>query len=271
MGSPACGSWTTIGLRERQEDRFVAGRKMANGHHVYGVFDGHGGDSVSTRLETDLVAHLDEAVSRRVSDTQALETALTMIDDSLVDAASVGSTATVVVLGDDEITCANCGDSRAVLMRAGGLAVELSRDHSLNREDEHDRIRGVGGIITGSHGMYRVVGMLNMSRSIGDKDLRCMGVIPVPEFVTARRTPEDRYVIIASDGLWDVVTSQGAADLLSKIVERCIEKGCKAFAIPHIAAKVLGAHALRCGTRDNVTVLVVDVGGGLGPSLHTPI
>ncbi|KAI3762512.1 hypothetical protein L1987_52942 [Smallanthus sonchifolius] len=77
---------------------------------------------------------------------------------------SMGSTAVVAVVSDDEIVVANCGDSRAVLSR-GGAVVPLSNDHKPDRPDELERIEDSGGRVVNWNGQ-RVLGILSTSRSI---------------------------------------------------------------------------------------------------------
>merc|ERR1719203_773643 len=84
---------------------------------------------------------------------------------------SVGCTAVCVLLSETEVLCANAGDSRALLCRAG-KAVELSHDHKPNDEPERKRIEAAGGrveeIPVGTRMHYRINGNLNLSRAIGD-------------------------------------------------------------------------------------------------------
>merc|ERR1719379_2155644 len=79
----------------------------------------------------------------------------------------VGCTAVVCCVRRHEIICANAGDSRAVLCRAG-TAVPMSEDHKPMNPPERTRIRSAGGtLVEGPPGVYRVNGNLNLSRAIG--------------------------------------------------------------------------------------------------------
>ncbi|KAE8735259.1 putative protein phosphatase 2C 6 [Hibiscus syriacus] len=104
----------------------------------------------------------------------------------------------------------NCGDSRAVLCR-GKEPMALSVDHKPNREDEYERIEAAGGKVIQWNG-HRVFGVLAMSRSIGDRYLKPW-IIPEPEVTFVPRVKEDECLILASDGLWDVMTNKEACDL----------------------------------------------------------
>eukprot|EP00475_Leptophrys_vorax_P020636 TRINITY_DN28291_c0_g1_i1.p1 TRINITY_DN28291_c0_g1~~TRINITY_DN28291_c0_g1_i1.p1 ORF type:complete len:598 (+),score=17.20 TRINITY_DN28291_c0_g1_i1:350-2143(+) len=132
-----------------------------------------------------------------------------------LSAETVGTTSVVLVVSAHHLIVGNCGDSRAVLCR-GGKAVALSNDHKPDREDEMKRVEKAGGRVIFWNG-YRVLGVLAMSRAIGDRYLKPY-VIPEPEVTFTERTPDDELVILASDGLWDVISNEAAVD----IARRCL-------------------------------------------------
>jgi len=95
---------------------------------------------------------------------------------------SSGCTATVCVIRDSaELTVAHVGDSRALLRRKA-LAIQLTEDHEPELAKERERIEQSGGRITWSSvGRPRVNGVLEMTRSIGDVELKKSGVIAEPD------------------------------------------------------------------------------------------
>ncbi|KAL2540102.1 putative protein phosphatase 2C 75 [Abeliophyllum distichum] len=129
----------------------------------------------------------------------------------------VGSTAVVAVLTPEHIVVANCGDSRAVLCR-GGRVVPLSYDHKPDREDERARIEACGGRVVFLDGA-RVEGILAMSRAIGDRCLKPF-VISEPEISFTGRDEEDEFLILASDGLWDVMSSE----MTCEVARECLRE-----------------------------------------------
>lgn len=139
----------------------------------------------------------------------------------------VGCTAVVAVLKGGDLYIANAGDSRAVLGR-GKLAVPLSEDHKPASPSERARITNAGGFVSEVGGVTRVNGNLNLSRAIGD--LRYKGNSDVArdaQIITAepdvRRVtvmPEDRFFLMACDGIWDVLTSQQAIDFVNERLDR---------------------------------------------------
>ncbi|KAG1339245.1 hypothetical protein COCNU_04G015510 [Cocos nucifera] len=122
----------------------------------------------------------------------------------------VGSTAVVAVVGPNRIVVANCGDSRAILCR-NGIPIPLSSDHKPDRPDELERIQAAGGRVIYWDGA-RVLGVLAMSRAIGDRYLKPY-VMAEPEVTVTEREEGDECLILASDGLWDVVTNKMACDI----------------------------------------------------------
>ncbi|KAI3468536.1 hypothetical protein Pfo_025199 [Paulownia fortunei] len=128
-----------------------------------------------------------------------------------------GSTAVAVVLTEKHIVVGNCGDSRAVLYR-GGRVVPLSFDHKPDRADEKARIQASGGRVFNTD-TARVEGILAMSRAIGDSYLKPY-VISEPEVTFTRRDAEDEFLILASDGLWDVMSTEMAG----RVARECLKE-----------------------------------------------
>lgn len=170
--------------------------------------------------------------------------------------ALVGTTAVVALVGSRMIYVANCGDSRAVLCR-DGAAVPLTDDHKAAREDETARVEAAGGQILFWNGV-RVMGLLAVSRAIGDHSLRPY-VIAEPEVTIVNRHAGDELLVLASDGLWDVMSNQEACTLAKKCLLRAQQRGSSKQSAARVAATVLTRAAVDRGSRDNVTVVIVDL------------
>merc|ERR1719486_172703 len=182
-------------------------------------------------------------------------------DDFVAD--TVGCTAICVLVRKEDILAANAGDSRAVLCRAG-QAVELSFDHKPASDIEKTRIEAAGGYLEDTPGGARVNGNLNLSRAIGDLEYKKKQDLPpeaqiicsTPDFLTKEVTPEDEFIILACDGIWDVMTNQEACDFIRP---RLLEK----MELGQIAQEMLD----KCITADpqstqglgtdNMTVVIV--------------
>jgi len=134
---------------------------------------------------------------------------------------------------------ANVGDTRGVLSRSGE-AIRLSYDHKASDKEEIKRITGTGGFVINN----RVNGILAISRSLGDSSMKEF-IIGTPYTFKIDVTDKDEFLIMGSDGLWDVLEDQPAVDLI---------KDCQTA---QDASAVLLKHAMDNQSADNVTVLVV--------------
>ncbi|KAL5812841.1 hypothetical protein ACOSQ3_027791 [Xanthoceras sorbifolium] len=188
----------------------------------------------------------------------------------------VGSTAVVALLTPDHTVVANCGSSRAVLCSAG-RAIPLSVDHKLGRPDEMERISAAGGKILCNNGV-RVYGIHNLSRSLGDSFLKKL-ITSQPETTITKRVAEDEFLILANDGIWNVMSD----DFACQVVISCLHREDSPvtaledhyhWADPvnsinldeivlqsktKVAAAVLCRMAIARGSRDNISAIVVDL------------
>jgi protein phosphatase 1L len=159
---------------------------------------------------------------------------------------------------------ANIGDSRAILCR-NGQAIILSRDHKPNDPIEYQRIRQLGGTVTWDGpldrmhepipgmGCYRVNGYLALSRVIGDRWARpVVNSDPDITLITLRH-PEDEFIVVATDGLWDYMSSSDTVAFIRALLDN-VEYD--AMDRDSIATYVV-EEALRRGSDDNITVIIV--------------
>ena len=130
----------------------------------------------------------------------------------MLDSNHCGTTACVATvrreINHNVLYVANTGDTRAVLSK-NGQAERLSIDHKATNQQEIDRIKAMGGKILES----RLAGGLAITRAIGDHAYRSFGATCQPYVVRHVLRPFDRYLVMASDGVWDTVTDQQAVAL----------------------------------------------------------
>jgi protein phosphatase 1L len=158
-----------------------------------------------------------------------------------------GTTAVVGVIHGQRIYVANAGDSRGIITQKSGKVMRMSIDHKPNREDEEKRIKKLGGRVI-HWGRWRVEGVLAVSRAIGDVALQPY-VSCEPEIREKDITPEDEYLILASDGVWDVMRNEDVGRLVKDINEKDFIN----------IAKIICQEASLLGSTDNITALVVDL------------
>ena len=128
-----------------------------------------------------------------------------------------GSCLISVLIVENKIFVINCGDSRAVLgtkFKEKKVALEMSIDHKPTREDEMKRINESNGEVTDKYsGVHRVYLKnddspgLAVSRSIGDLVAHKCGVSYEPEVIEKELEPDDCFIVIGSDGIWDAMGS----------------------------------------------------------------
>lgn len=267
------GSHTDIGPRSSNEDEHIRIDDLcthlgslyswSEPSSFYAVFDGHGGPGAAAFMKNNTMKiFFEDAELPQISDVdetflQALESchrrSYLQADQALADELDVdsycGTTAlTVLVLGRN-LLVANAGDCRAVLCRKGD-AVQLSQDHRPCCQMEKNRVEDLGGTI--EYGYLN--GELAVTRALGDWYMK----LPVgsaspltaePEFQFTLLTEDDEFLIIACDGIWDVMSNQEAVSLVQKELSYHND--------PEQCARELTNQALMRDTGDNVTAIVV--------------
>ncbi|KAK4490794.1 hypothetical protein RD792_001507 [Penstemon davidsonii] len=276
-GSLVCGHVSMMGRRRVMEDAVTVAPPgwLSGEYSFFAVYDGHGGSKVaetcSERLHKCLEKHIVEARESKDKDfdwVKVMVDCFSGIDELFKEAERggttgggtekirMGSTAVVVLVGKEEVVVANCGDSRAVLCR-GGAALPLSTDHKPDRPDEKERVEAAGGNILNWNG-WRVQGVLATSRSLGDHYLKPY-VTCEPEVTVLRRTESDSFLIVASDGLWDVVCNEVACEVVRKCLSGQVRRRGPSDGGSGVseAAAMLAELAIAKGSKDNISVIVV--------------
>uniref|UniRef100_A0A7S1G7D5 PPM-type phosphatase domain-containing protein n=1 Tax=Bicosoecida sp. CB-2014 TaxID=1486930 RepID=A0A7S1G7D5_9STRA len=242
------------GRRAYMEDRHVE-VGMLNGREgdsLYAVFDGHGGPRASEfcveRVPRNL---LNSRYFAEGNIEHALVDAFTRTDDEFMMQARAeclddGTTAIAAcVRNGNEIFVANAGDSRGIVVQRQGKVFAVSDDHKPNRPDEMARIKAAGGAVY-FHGVWRVQGILAVSRAIGDRILKAY-VTARPDVARWEVTAADKFLVLATDGLWDVMSNEEVGEVIVTLAD------------PQEAAARLVEYAFTRGSADNITVLVVDL------------
>lgn len=250
------GIFSEKNKRTHQEDFSYHG--IVDGGHLYVVCDGHychsvgehGNDERDGSIVSKFVAENFHAYFARTSGSvqKRMNAAFKAIDESewVKQNGQCGSTAVVVFIKDNKAHVAHVGDSRAVL-ECGGKVGFFTRDHKPNRLDEYFRIQDAGGMI------YRkkVNGFLSISRALGDYNLSKNIIIAEPDYEEIVLEKEDTFLVLASDGLWNFVGNEEAVGILH--AKRSQEQDM------NVLAKMLGMFAITRNSKDNITVMLVDL------------
>lgn len=220
-----------------------------------GVYDGHGGPETSRFIKDTLFSKLKRSASQdQEMSADTIKRAFLATEEDFLSIvkrdwhykpqiASVGSCCLVGVICDGLLYVANAGDSRVVLGRAdraarGVTAVQLSTEHNANIQSVRDELRSLhphdSQIVVLKHKVWRVKGLIQVSRSIGDAYLKKAEfnrepllakfrlpepfsspiLSPEPSICVHKLSPKDQFLIFASDGLWEHLSNQEAVDIV---------------------------------------------------------
>jgi serine/threonine protein phosphatase PrpC len=241
------GQAEMCGRRERMEDiSIILEDSPKAGNFLFGLFDGHGGREAAEYAAGNLPKALAAHLARSPQYEDAYVTAFRQMQDEMAPwCVYCGTTVVIAVIDHRTLTVANVGDSAAVLSR-NGQAMRLSTDHKADNETERAYIISHGGTVSKDH---RVNGMLAVSRALGDGFL-LSAANPTPSIRRVQLATTDRFLILACDGVWDVITDQEACDLIATEND------------PLRAAERLKEEAYERDSLDNISVIVVDLHAG---------
>jgi serine/threonine protein phosphatase PrpC len=238
------------GVKKTNQDNFFIHKNFLDSpdNIFLGVCDGHGmfGQDISGYLVNHLPQNLNNALLKenlkiissqkdfpQISNAISLtfvQTNINLVNDEKVDSTFSGTTCSSLLFCPEKIITANVGDSRCVLGKFDGKnwkAKNLTRDHKPNEEDEKKRITEKGGRIEAYKdddgdfvGPERVwlkeenIPGLAMSRSFGDEVAHTVGVVSQPEIFEYNFLNEDKFILLASDGIWEFISSDECVNIV---------------------------------------------------------
>ncbi|KAK3227219.1 hypothetical protein Dsin_007081 [Dipteronia sinensis] len=245
-------SFAVVQANEIIEDQ----SQVETGHDAtfVGVYDGHGGPEASRYISDHLFLHLMRLARENGSISEdILRSAFGATEDGFLTLvrrtcgikpliAAIGSCCLVGVIWKGTLYVANLGDSRAVigsLSRSNKIVAEqLTKDHNASMEEVRQELRSShpddSHIVVMKHGVWRIKGIIQVSRSIGDaylkrpefsldpsfprfhlsEPIRRPVLTAIPSINARILQPNDKFLIFASDGLWEHLTNQEAAEIV---------------------------------------------------------
>jgi protein phosphatase len=253
-----------------------------------GVFDGTVGDHASEFVSQNISEHLSREIADVITEDenhlpidilasrikQAIRGTFLSVDRSLIEMCTqnslhyASSTGVAVLIWKNLLTVSHVGDSKACIVKVVNNRVFtawLTLEHKPNQPDELARINRCGGSLVYLHANKPYIRgadftqrqlngehpkQLNYSRAFGGKDLKMYGLIAEPEVKQYEIVTEDRLVLIASDGLWDVMTMERACSIALK----AREEG-KSASEELVKSAIQEMHT--GSVRDNVTVIAI--------------
>ncbi|XP_068161529.1 protein phosphatase 1bb isoform X1 [Antennarius striatus] len=258
------------GWRVEMEDAHTAVVGLPHGladWSFFAVYDGHAGSRVANYCSGHLLEHILSGGADFTTGPGSVEgvkdgirSGFLNIDEYMRSFSDLrqgldrsGSTAVCVLISPTHLYFINCGDSRAVLSRDTKVGFS-TQDHKPCNPREKERIQNAGGSVM----IQRVNGSLAVSRALGDYDYKCVDgkgpteqlVSPEPEVCVLERSPEgDEFVVLACDGIWDVMSNEELCDFVHSRLLVCddLEKVCNSVVDT----------CLHKGSRDNMSVVMV--------------
>ena len=219
-----------------------------NNLSIFAVFDGHGGEDVAKFLKNNFCENLEKTIKSNLTSglTEILKLSIENIDkniEKIENSKNSGSTGTFIVVNNNYIYCANVGDSKGFYINENE-AIQLTEDHNCKNEKEVAMLKKKGVMIF----KQRVFGSLSLTRSFGDMVYKVDGINCEPFikkiFVDKQNV---KYVVIASDGIWDIVDGK----ILYKISKELKNGTCEEF------CDNLVNYALENGSRDNISCVII--------------
>ncbi|XP_027347757.1 probable protein phosphatase 2C 58 isoform X2 [Abrus precatorius] len=214
---------------------------------LFAIFDGHLGHDVASYLQNHLFQNILKQQDFWSLTERAVKRAYLETDEKILEQALVlgrgGSTAVTAILIDGQkLVVANVGDSRAVICE-NGKARQLSVDHEPSKEKKS--IESRGGFVSNIPGdVPRVDGQLAVARAFGDKSLK-MHLSSEPDVFVEEVDQHAEFLILASDGIWKVMSNQEAVDSIRQIKDA------------QAAAKHLIEEAIAKKSKDDISCIVV--------------
>lgn len=213
---------------------------------LFAVFDGHLGHDVASYLQMHLFDSILKQPDFWTETEAAVRRAYHAMDKEILEKALVlgkgGSTAVTAILIGQRLVVANVGDSRAVICK-NGVAKQLSVDHEPSKEKR--LIESRGGFVSNIPGdVPRVDGQLAVARAFGDKSLK-IHLSSEPDVSVEVIDDESEFIILASDGIWKVMSNQEAVDSIKNIKDA------------QSAARHLTEEALNRNSKDDISCIVV--------------
>ena len=232
------------GRRAHMED-FVHVEHPFAGHADWlyvGVFDGHGGATVARRAAQEIYPLLAAELAGGSPPQAGIARAFRSFDDRVASEAG-GAVAGVVLLQGRGFTVANAGDVTVLVVSSSEERV-VTKDHRLTNPQEAARVAGAGAVVEFPYAMLPDGRGLMPTRTLGDRDFRAIGVLADPDIAVDEWSPEDPWIVVGSDGVFDALEPREVAGHVRRAPTA------------KEAADRIRDEALRAGD-DNVTAVVI--------------
>ena len=264
-------TFTEISSRSSNEDRSMTVYDIAPNVLYAAVFDGHSGTEAATACQYLFHHVLSEAPGFPLDIRKAFKHSFKKMQSLLLARADwsnseSGSTATCAIIRSGRLLVANVGDSSAVLCRKE-KALVLTGYHHISNIEERRAVENRGAVIVNMYGAPMINGRISVTRTLGFKG--CHEVLSHdPDIYETELTRDDEFLIIASDGLWDVITPPEAVHIVRVLQHKEVDedvltdvdsiRSTEESYSEHNIAEILVSEARARGSGDNITVTILD-------------
>ena len=224
-------------VKTNQDSYFIKENFLKNNNYLLGVCDGHGekGEIISRYVSNKLPEYIKDLNNDNIMNIfKKINNEI--YNNKNIESNMSGTTVISLILTTEKMICINLGDSRAALFKnEDGIyyCKNLSRDHKPNEPDENKRIINNNGRIKKCYDedLKKYLGPdrvwlknkeepgLAMSRSIGDKIAHTVGVTDEPEFKNYDYDGTEKFIIIASDGIWEYLHGDDCIKIIRPFYE----------------------------------------------------
>ncbi len=217
---------------------------------LFTIFDGHSGTEVAQECLEKFPTVFAKSLEEKKNDiSEAFKQTYLTLDEGFKQWEDRGSTGIViyVCLEDKKrvFYSSNVGDSRAALVKKDE-AIRCSYDHKATDKPEIKRAKEIGGLFF----KHRLGGVLAITRSLGDFTFKCDiggGLIAEPTTNKFTVEPDDKFLVLASDGLWDMINEEKLYNLVKESPNLNAQE----------MAQFLVKSSKELGSRDNISCIVV--------------
>jgi serine/threonine protein phosphatase PrpC len=261
-----------IGQRQSNEDHHyvfenINKEKNLIDINLYSIFDGHGGKGISKYLKDNYWSYFIKDNKNIHLKKKEFIKYVTDIHNIIQDKLSK-EVPSSKISGSTSLTSyffkynnkiyyyiINTGDSRAIICNRNNISIPLSKDHKPIMYDEKKRITELGGTIKFDAGDWRIKD-LSVSRAFGDFDGQPF-IVSIPDIYRYELNTGDKFMVMACDGLWDVLSNQEVVDFILEELDKLKKNKSTNGIGKNNIARTLAEYAIQKGSYDNITIILI--------------
>ena len=244
--------YKTKNKRYTMEDYISLYNNKNNNIFFSAVFDGHSGEYVSKYLYDNMYEYFsDNVIERKKNILKIFSNINKDIKKNIgIRAKYCGSTCVCLLINlkTNTLIISNLGDSRAIIINNKKKVVFKTSDHKPNSSKEKNRIKKLGGRVYFDGHVWRI-GNLSLSRAFGDLDSHPY-ISDIPDISIIKCNKNYKYIVLASDGFWDVVSNEKCALLIGDYIKK--------ISIENIPSALVD-YAIDKGSKDNISIILIHI------------